>query len=595
MYISKLKIVNFKCFKDTEITFDENFNLIIGENNSGKSTIFDALRLWQLAFHRFLKDRTHNQGSSFRAQKYFSFTIDDISFLRTNDFSNLFRSKSSGLSTFQIIPTFMINRIEISLPIIFRNTTEGQVIRFELCHSTSDRVLMSQNISLAQKIARGSDFKPMLLITYINPIFQLPLKEPKFAQGYILNKLHEAKANEVIRNLLFDISPEKKRIKKQEIDDKLVELQNSLMDILEIDNISFSKRLEDEESFIKVFSKHEATKTEVEINQLGSGTINVLNILSVLAYGDYENFWLNVLLLDEPDSHLHFNHQSRLYRYLEKVSKDKNKQIIVVTHNSSLIAQFEEVLYIQRSARNINTISLEEYLNKFLVKIDEPHAEIIRQLNENKIKIQEQETELQNFKKPVIYCEGTSDVSLLKDAYLKLYGKEFFEDRVHILDGGGEGGVGSKVRNNRTENIVIGILDNDRAGQTPFKNSIKDNGFKNLNNFHCHNKQNHLIILPIPESRLASSDYFEENTFIEYLLNDETLENKLGIKLEQYRGNTYKRFSKTKGELEGAKSKIHKNIRILEASDYQNFIPLFEEIAKILSFDLPVVSFENLD
>ena len=114
-----------------------------------------------------------------------------------------------------------------------------------------------------------------------------------------------------------------------------------------------------------------------------------------------------------------------------------------------------------------------------------------------------------------------------------------------------------------------------------------------MNNFHCHNKQNHLIILPIPESRLASSDYFEESTFIEYLLNDETLENKLGIKLEQYRGNTYKRFSKTK--LEGAKSKIHKNIRILEASDYQNFIPLFEEIAKILSFDLPVVSFENLD
>ena len=240
MYISKLKIVNFKCFKDTEITFDENFNLIIGENNSGKSTIFDALRLWQVAFHRFLKDRTHNQGSSFRAQKYFSFTIDDISFLRTNDFSNLFRSKSSGLSTFQIIPTFMINGIEISLPIIFRNTTEGQVIRFELCHSTSDRVLMSKNISLAQKIARGSDFKPMLLITYINPIFQLPLKEPKFAQGYILNKLHEAKANEVIRNLLFDISPEKKRIKKQEIDDKLVELQNSLLDILDIDFISFS-------------------------------------------------------------------------------------------------------------------------------------------------------------------------------------------------------------------------------------------------------------------------------------------------------------------------------------------------------------------
>ncbi|MEY3996968.1 MAG: hypothetical protein RL344_1311 [Pseudomonadota bacterium] len=42
MYISKLRIKNFKCFQDVEITFDPNFNLIIGENNSGKSTIFDA-------------------------------------------------------------------------------------------------------------------------------------------------------------------------------------------------------------------------------------------------------------------------------------------------------------------------------------------------------------------------------------------------------------------------------------------------------------------------------------------------------------------------------------------------------------------------
>lgn len=62
MYISKLRIKNFKCFQDVEITFDRNFNLIIGENNSGKSTIFDALRLWQLAFKEFLKDRTNNQA-----------------------------------------------------------------------------------------------------------------------------------------------------------------------------------------------------------------------------------------------------------------------------------------------------------------------------------------------------------------------------------------------------------------------------------------------------------------------------------------------------------------------------------------------------
>ena len=54
MYISKLTLKKFKCFDEVSINFDPNFNLIIGENNSGKSTIFEAFRLWQIAFNKFL-------------------------------------------------------------------------------------------------------------------------------------------------------------------------------------------------------------------------------------------------------------------------------------------------------------------------------------------------------------------------------------------------------------------------------------------------------------------------------------------------------------------------------------------------------------
>ena len=90
MYISKLKVKNFKCFQDVEFEFNSNFNLIIGENNSGKSTIFEALRLWQLAFNKFLKDRTNNKQSSFRNTQYYTFTLDEITFLRVADFKKLF-------------------------------------------------------------------------------------------------------------------------------------------------------------------------------------------------------------------------------------------------------------------------------------------------------------------------------------------------------------------------------------------------------------------------------------------------------------------------------------------------------------------------
>lgn len=45
MYISKVKIQNFRCFEDIHIEFNDGLNVIIGENNSGKTTILKSLEL----------------------------------------------------------------------------------------------------------------------------------------------------------------------------------------------------------------------------------------------------------------------------------------------------------------------------------------------------------------------------------------------------------------------------------------------------------------------------------------------------------------------------------------------------------------------
>lgn len=583
MYISKLKIKNFKCFDEVEINFDPNFNLIIGENNSGKSTIFDGLRLWQLAFQKFLKDRTNNQQSSFYASQFYSFTIDEISFLRILDFKNLFKNNSK--KEFEISLTISDGDSEVVLPIIFLKTTKGQVLNFQLCKQPNHRPIASQKISDLFKIPLGSDFKELFLFTYINPIFLLPNKEPQYSKGYILSKLHKAKANEIIRNLLFAISPERKRIKKDEKTDKLIHIENSIKEILKIENINFSKRLEDEESFIKIFSKNEIFNTEVEINQLGSGTINVLNILAVLAYGDYEKFNLNALMLDEPDSHLHFNHQSRLYKHLEIVSLDENKQIFIITHNSSLISQFENVLFIKQNQKVINPITLDEYLENHLKQIDENHYNVMKELSEAKKEKGKLEEILKENNKPIIFCEGTTDVAILKKAFEKIYGTEFFEDDIKIQGGGGEGEVGNKVKNNQSDNIIIGILDNDFAGQKQKDKIIKDHNFEIVDHIHCKRGNNNIVILPIPNFRFESANYFEKKTFIEYLFSDDTLENKLGIRLTQYRGENFKRFDDSK--IDSIKSEIIKNIENLDTEDFKNFIPLFIKIAEIINYKFP--------
>ena len=46
MHIEKIKIQNFKCFKEVfELKLNKNVNIIVGENEAGKSTIIEAINL----------------------------------------------------------------------------------------------------------------------------------------------------------------------------------------------------------------------------------------------------------------------------------------------------------------------------------------------------------------------------------------------------------------------------------------------------------------------------------------------------------------------------------------------------------------------
>ena len=53
MYISKIEIKNYRCFHESIIEFNEGVNVLIGENNSGKTTVLKALR--------FLFDKSNNK------------------------------------------------------------------------------------------------------------------------------------------------------------------------------------------------------------------------------------------------------------------------------------------------------------------------------------------------------------------------------------------------------------------------------------------------------------------------------------------------------------------------------------------------------
>ena len=71
-----------------------------------------------------------------------------------------------------------------------------------------------------------------------------------------------------------------------------------------------------------------------DINLLGSGTLQIIEILLNL-YDHVQITDLNIILLDEPDSHIHRDIQKRLLEIITKFA-DRN-QVVMTTHNESLI------------------------------------------------------------------------------------------------------------------------------------------------------------------------------------------------------------------------------------------------------------------
>lgn len=402
---------------------------------------------------------------------------------------------------------------------------------------------------------------------------------------------------------MFDITPLRKQLKSTEKDHRLKIIENALKSILfsdRSDSLSFSSQLEDEDVYLKILAKNEYKGIDVEINQLGSGTINVLNILSVLAYGDYEKFKLNALLLDEPDSHLHSDHQKRLYAHLSQISEDVNKQIFVITHNHELIDSAPKVIYVDNekvtTEKFLKPISNDEY-NTVYRNLSKTYYEQKLEI----IKKREIEEKLKNITKPILYCEGSTDITILKKAFLKIYGTVFFNDEIDIQDGNSDSGVGQFIKSNCKKDVfVIGLLDNDTAGQTQVKSIIKNIpkpwSLKEIvKDFHYQKfeeeiKYNtHCLLLPIPEFRRKSADFFNKNLFIEYMFTDDVLKDKLQIEMFTEKGNTYEKIKLgDDGKIHNSeKEKVVKNIDVLEKEDFLYFTPLFEKIAEITNLTLP--------
>ncbi|WP_154115046.1 ATP-dependent nuclease [Vibrio cincinnatiensis] len=363
MYLSNLKAEGFRCFdKDFNVQLTDGLNVIVGENGAGKTAIISAIR--QL-FHDSESGR-------------YSVTSDD--------FFSPFVAGGKPAASFSICAEF--DGLDVKDKVAFLPWV-----------GASDTALL--NLQAENKEIRGrfkkviwggksksSQFDPELL-DLVQCIYLPPLRdaESKLSNG------RQSRLSKLLKAL------NRKQLKQCRKDDKLHPLEASLKNFNESLATDDKLSIKDAnklitENLIKAIGHHFGQKTSIQfaesdftkisesltlmffpdlsaedqelfrdLSQNSLGYNNLLYIASIMAEltldeDDEEQPIFKLLLIEEPEAHLHPQLQIRLLTHLKSVAeKNKNVQVIVTTHSTVLASsvELESIIHLSRSPEPVAT------------------------------------------------------------------------------------------------------------------------------------------------------------------------------------------------------------------------------------------------
>ena len=324
MYILNFKIVNFKLFRNIEIDFNPSISIITGVNNAGKTTVLQALSLWHECFITLIRKagttRPNYKKNDYilgnTQEKYFSF--NQINSVLSPNFEDVFYQRDVK-NKIQLSAT--ISREEQEIEICFQIGSSGQNYVIELINFRDFNFDKFNNYFL--------NFPSPFGFFYTSPsaVIQQTEKFITFPQvaEFIINR----DSASVIRNRLYLLY---RSTNSSLFTDFLENLSFILYNNQKRINISTTSDLQKNSTVVFTF-KDNLLDSEKDIALLGSGTIQIIEILLNLHNSEPKD--LNLILLDEPDSHIHREIQGRLLQVLTRFSS--GNQIFLTTHNEALI------------------------------------------------------------------------------------------------------------------------------------------------------------------------------------------------------------------------------------------------------------------
>ena len=371
MYISELKINGYKnCNEESTILFNSGLNVLVGENACGKTTIIDAIRM-------ILRE-------------------SELPYVTEEDFYKSFEKEEERRNIRIDLKMEELSPEEKITFLSWCNAEFEAELHLEIEKEPNPKGYFKKSIWGGK--SKASAFEEETY-DYIDTIYLPALRnaEEKLTNGrksrLALLLKHQYTEDVRKEKLVEAFSDFNKSIINND-DKKFSEIEQAKKDIntamensmgtvfgqsvnLQFAESSFTSILQ---SIKMVFFPHigeidDKKFRDVAINSLGYN--NLLYIATVFAELEVVNKnhgLFTVLLIEEPEAHLHPQIQSKLIKYLQKVaSLKRNLQIIVTTHSAVIASSVgvESIIYIKGKnngilSKRIADFGLEDNVKKYL-------------------------------------------------------------------------------------------------------------------------------------------------------------------------------------------------------------------------------------
>jgi predicted ATPase len=329
--LAKIGISSLKGLENTTVEVPRPLCVLTGPNNSGKSTILQAVLLGFDALRRCVDTQTWRLRTSGRA-------VTQVDFLRVNEPRDLWHNQqwTAGRAGEKYI------RVELS----FDNGVSF-VARIRFLYG-------ALNIGITDVSPSPLTEDLLKAVLGVSPVFLPPSGGAQSHEAVsTIAQLHyilsTGDPGVVLRNILLQLQ----RPEQRDAWNFLCGVARSHFGI-EMQSIAF-----DEKYDLELRAPYREGACTLDLVSGGAGFSQVLQIVAVLA-------WLKpgLVLLDEPDAHLHPSLQSRLLDFLLTLSSHFGVQIILSTHSKEVISQapLNAIVPVDASRRVLQPIASMEHL-----------------------------------------------------------------------------------------------------------------------------------------------------------------------------------------------------------------------------------------